>query len=142
MKLLFTRTDIEQKLRALLEMEGLVVENFEWQDRAEVPDDVAQLAMDFKVQPPKEKELVEPEDDLVLTLLYELGTKIDGLADNTKPIKGKDSNQKKPQLRGVDLKDDIEEAIRESNRIEAEHPFSGNKVVRRLAERESYDYPA
>lgn len=136
MKLLFSREDIEGKLKTLLAMEGLNVTGMRW-DGSTVED--ITLVMDFEIKP---KLSVEVEDEVVETVKKKLQLQptteedADALADllsisKRLPPQGKRNKHRKQSHPGLD----------EDEFIDVEHPITGMKAQRRLSNKESFEFP-
>ena len=125
MKLLLNKNDITEKLIALLRMEGLEVENFEWTFPEEGN---CLLTMDFKAVtqtlPSKSTKEVNI-DSIVSEVLKKINPK--GHIKNNKIFKKTTQEE--------------EEAIKELKAITAQDPISGKLKTRVMGPHESFSFP-
>lgn len=145
MRLVLSQKDIEEKLKALLRMEGLSVTNLTW-DMTDPP----QVSMEFApAETPKAAltphELFAKMDKEAIKQWAELLRNETDLDKPKKPRvrrtrKKKEAATPAPSADGLD---DPKQVMRELNSsLATEHPITGKKGTRRLGPSEFLEYPA
>ena len=146
MKLVFELRDIEEKLTAILRMEGLDVENLSWQG-VEGP---VELHMDFKTLPAAEtpQPAVTTPDHVqqVMDALQELREVAVAKQQEPTPPAVKARKPRKPRKPKLPVEDaggptEMQQVLHASNAITMNHPITNAPVRRPLANNESTDYP-